>query len=284
MEKLTECPVCGEAAALARVRHVRPADALVVCPRCRSMYAEAQPDAGELAELYRREYYNEANTLRSGRREEEQARNRGLYRAVLRDLLRRYPRALAARAGEGRGRALDYGCGPGYFLAECREAGFQVSGIEFSEVAARYARERLNLEVATEPDLALEQLSPGSCRLVTAWQVLEHTRRPRQVLERLAAGLAPGGVLCLTVPNLRCWRHLLEGGRWFNIRNPTHLVFFTRSGLTGLLAGLGLRRIVRPVFLGGRPGFGLAASLLQYPVRLAGLGSELRLYAERPEQ
>jgi len=282
MEKLNECPACGAAAARARVRHVRPADALVVCPRCQCMYANPQPTPEELAELYKREYYNEANTLRGGLREEEQARNRELHRTVLRDLLRRHPRALAARAGQRRGRALDYGCGPGYFLAECREAGFQVAGIEFSEIAARYARERLNLEVATEPDQALEQLPAGSYRLVTAWQVLEHTRRPRQVLERLSASLAPGGVLCLTVPNLRCWRYLLEGGRWFNIRNPTHLVFFTRRGLTKLLASLGLGRIRRPVFLGGRPGFGLAASLVQYPVRLAGLGSELRLYAQRP--
>lgn len=181
-----------------------------------------------------------------------------------------------------RRRALDYGCGPGYFLAECREAGFEVSGIEFSETAARYARERLDLEVHTQPEKALAELPAGGFQLVTAWAVLEHTPRPREVLAGLIRALAPGGALCLTVPNMRCWRYRIEGARWFNVGNPTHLVFFRRPGLARLLGELSLVRVIRPVFWGGRPGFGPVANLAQYLARLAGLGSDLRLYAEKP--
>ncbi len=177
---------------------------------------------------------------------------------------------------------LDYGCGPGYFLAECREVGLEATGIEFSDTAARYARERLDLEVRTQPEKALAELPAGGFGLVTAWAVLEHTPRPGDVLAGLVRALAPGGVLCLTVPNMKCWRYLIEGARWFNVSNPTHLVFFRRSELARLLGELGLKGIIRPVFWGGRPGFGPVANLAQYLARLAGLGSDLRLYAEKP--
>ena len=103
-----------------------------------------------------------------------------------------------------------------------------------------------------------------------------------QVLDQLVARLAPGGVLGLTLPNLRCWRYRLERGRWFNIVNPTHLVFFNRASITRLLGELGLVRVHRPVFWGGRPGFSTAANLAQYLVRLADAGSDLRIYAEKP--
>jgi 2-polyprenyl-3-methyl-5-hydroxy-6-metoxy-1,4-benzoquinol methylase len=281
MEDLDACLVCGHPSASAKKRYARRDDALVACPNCGLLYANPQYTPEELVELYRRDYYDESDTLEGTFRAEEQAANRVLYQTVLRDLSRRYPR-LREGAGDEPRRALDYGCGPGYFLAECREAGFEPTGIEFSEIAARYAEERLGVRVLGDPDSALDELPDEHYHLVTAWAVIEHTRRPRDVLSKLLAKLAPGGVFCMTLPNLRCWRYLLERGRWFNIANPTHLVFFSQSGIRRLLSELGMVRIVRPVFWGGRPGFGLAANLVQYCVRLAGLGSDLRLYAERP--
>jgi 2-polyprenyl-3-methyl-5-hydroxy-6-metoxy-1,4-benzoquinol methylase len=245
------------------------------------MFSNPQYTASELVDLYRRDYYDEANTLAGSRRQDEQAANQVLYRTVLRDLLRRYPRLAPCSGGPPR-RVLDYGCGPGYFLAECRQAGFEVTGVEFSAIAARYARERLGLTVLDPPERALEQVPEASCDLVTAWAVIEHTRRPREVLAGLVARLTPGGVLCLTLPNLRCWRYLLERGRWFNVKNPTHLVFFSFSGIARLLGELGLVRITHPVFWGGRPGFRFAANTIQYMIRWSGLGSDLRVYAERP--
>ena len=281
MERPGSCPSCRAPASGARVRCAREGGELLECPGCGLLYASPQPTPEELEELYARLYYRPENTLEGDLRVRERERNRVLCRAVLGELLRRYPR-LRPGAREGPSRALDYGCGPGYFLAECREAGFEVSGVELSGVAARYARERLGLAVRGDPEAALAELPPDGYQLITAWSVIEHTRRPREVLAALAAALAPGGVLCLTVPNLRCWRHLLEGDRWFNISNPTHLVFFRQGGLRKLLGEVGLVKVVRPVFWGGRPGFGPLANLAQYLVRLANLGSDLRLYAEKP--
>jgi len=265
------------------VRYRREHDAIVECPACGLLYANPQYTPNELVALYRRDYYSEDNTLRGTFRRDEQQTNRVLYRTVLRDLLRRYPQ-LAPAGGQGPRRVLDYGCGPGYFLAECREAGFEPTGVEFSEIAAQYGRERLDLNILLDPDAALPSLPDAHYHLVTAWAVIEHTRRPRDVLTQLASKLVPGGVLCLTIPNLRCWRYLVERGRWFNMANPTHLVFFNRRNMRRLLRELGLVRITRPVFWGGRPGFGVAANLVQYLVRLMDMGSDDRIYAERATQ
>lgn len=275
MEYLDGCPLCDCPVSRARLRHVRTNDAIHQCPWCGLLYADPQYSESELIELYRRECYGQEDDCR------DRESSRVLHRTVLRDILRRYPH-LAPRGPGFAPRVLDYGCGAGHFLAECREMGFEAAGIELSAVAARYARRRFGLDVRTDPDRALAELPASHCQLVTAWQVIEHTRRPRAVLQRLAAALVPGGVLCLATPNPACWRYLLEGGRWFNIRNPTHLALFGRRNLTWLLRGLGLVRIIRPVFWGGRPGFGTLASAAQYAARLAGLGSDLRLYAQRP--
>jgi 2-polyprenyl-3-methyl-5-hydroxy-6-metoxy-1,4-benzoquinol methylase len=283
MTERETCPVCNAATQHARVVHTRAIDRLVHCPACATVFATPQPSDEELQGLYRREYYDETNTRVEVDRRDEERVARVLHHTVLADLLRRYPRLRPGTARETP-RALDYGCGPGYFLAECKAAGLDGTGIEFSEMAAKFARERFGVEVHTEPERALRELPTQRYHLVTMWQVLEHTRDPRATIQALATKLAPGGVFCVAVPSLRCWQYHLQGERWFNVRNPTHLVFFSRGGLERLLSEAGLTALRRPVFWGGRADLGLLGQTLQYAMRCLGLGSELRLYALRTDE
>jgi len=281
VQHLEACLLCGAGSDRAAIVHERPADTLVRCPECGLLYANPQYTEEELRELYARLYYNEAALFESDAPERERNERRILYRTVLRDLFAQHP-WLSAPEGAPRRRALSFGCGPGFFLAECRAAGLDCSGIEFSEAAARYAREKLGLAVRADWSRALAELPAGYYDLITMWEVIEHLQRPREVVARLAQALAPGGVLCVTTPNLLCWRYFLEHGRWFNIRNETHLALFTRSTLARLLKECGLPNPVATVFWGGRPGFTWPASLLEYVGRMAGLGSDVRLYAQKP--
>ena len=278
MEHLEQCLACGAPSAGARVVHVRPDDRLVRCPRCRLLYANPQYTPAELDVLYDREYYDEHRNFETDFRERDYEATRLLHETVLADLMRRYP---TVRHGA---RVLDYGSGVGYFLVACRKAGLEPLGIDFSDVASRYAREKFGLEVRTDPARALAALPSSRFQLVSAWAVVEHLRRPRETLVDLVRVLAPGGVLALTVPNLRCWRYRLERGRWFNIENQTHLAFFEARGLKELLGQLGLVDVHRPVFWGGRSEFAPLRNLAQYAARLANLGADLRIYARKPER
>jgi 2-polyprenyl-3-methyl-5-hydroxy-6-metoxy-1,4-benzoquinol methylase len=280
MTELEACPVCNADTQNARVVHARAADRLVRCPDCATVFATPQPSDEELQALYRKEYYNEENSRAGVDRKDEERVARVLHRTVLADLLRRYP-VLHPAAGDDAPRVLDYGCGLGYFLAECKAAGFECTGVEFSDVAAKFARERFNVEVHTEPERALSELAEEHFDLITMWQVLEHTRDPHATVTTLVHLLAPGGVFCVAVPSLRCWTYRLQGERWFNIQNPTHLFFFSRPGLEHLLADAGLTGIQRPVFSGGRAGSGFFGDAAQYAARWLGIGSDLRLYATR---
>ncbi|OGV21413.1 MAG: hypothetical protein A2X47_07550 [Lentisphaerae bacterium GWF2_38_69] len=257
---------------------------LVLCPNCKLIYANPQYTSQELVEIYKQLYYNEDNTFKRDNRIVEQNHNSILYSTTLRDLIKRHPQLRNNPKTSIKNRVLDYGCGPGYFLNECRKFGFEVIGIEFSEYAAKYAQEKLDLDVRIDPDSALNNLPDNYFQLITAWSVLEHTRHPKEVLAKLIAKLTPDGILCLTVPNLACWRHFLEHNKWFNITNPTHLVFFNWRNLKGLLTEMEMKRIIRPKFWGGRPGFNFFANLIQYFVRLTGFGSDLRIYSQRCEK
>src|SRR6185369_10189390 len=105
--------------------------------------------------------------------------------------------ALLARAGIRGGTLLDVGCGPGFALERIARAGFTARGAEASPAAAARARARgLRVEVL---DLESAPL-PAGFDLVTAFEVLEHLRDPLRVLRSMAAALAPGGKLVVSLP------------------------------------------------------------------------------------
>src|SRR5918992_2071987 len=104
---------------------------IVRCPECGHMQLERFPSDAEL-----REAYGEAA---SQDYVEEEAGQRETARRVLERIERH----------TARGRLADLGCWVGFLLAEASERGWEAVGVEPSEFASRYARERLALDVRT---------------------------------------------------------------------------------------------------------------------------------------
>jgi hypothetical protein len=69
--------------------------------------------------------------------------------------------------------------------------------------------------------------------------VIEHLDDPRGVLERCAALLAPGGVLCVVTPDPSSRTARLAGPRWWGFL-PAHTYLFPRSTLRELISATGL--------------------------------------------
>ena len=95
---------------------------------------------------------------------------------------------------------LDIGCGYGYFLAACREKGYEVQGLDISDWAVRYATEKLRLPVAVG-DLGNHALFQKEFDVITMWHFLEHTPDPHGALRSAKAWLKKDGLLVVEVPN-----------------------------------------------------------------------------------
>ncbi|PQP34957.1 hypothetical protein C6A37_05070 [Desulfobacteraceae bacterium SEEP-SAG9] len=100
----------------------------------------------------------------------------------------------------GKGKLLDIGCGYGFFLEEMALRGWQVQGIEISPTGRQYAKNRLNLEVYSEP---LENLAlpANTFDVVTLFYVIEHVLDPLALLRAVKRILKPGGLVLLRWPH-----------------------------------------------------------------------------------
>jgi SAM-dependent methyltransferase len=141
------------------------------------------------------------------------------------------------------GRLLDVGCWVGFMVAVAGGRGWAASGLEPSVFASAYARDRRGLDVQTAC-LDTAELDIGAFDAVMMGDVIEHLPDPGQALERIHALLAPGGVLCLALPDAGSRVARLMGSRWWSVL-PTHVQYFTRSSVRRLLArrGFAVERI-----------------------------------------
>ena len=99
---------------------------------------------------------------------------------------------------KAQGRLLDIGGGRGDFL-ELAASRFDVGAIDISP----YAASRLPLELRdriTIGDIERMELPSLSYEVVTAFNVLEHLRRPFEVIRKVGHALVPGGIFVGSVP------------------------------------------------------------------------------------
>ncbi len=115
---------------------------------------------------------------------------------------RRRARALldvVARYRRPPGRLFDLGCGLGTLLRLAREDGWDVAGNDIVAGAVERLRAETGIDAQAGP---LEELAlpPASFDVVTAYCVLPHVPEPLGEARRIAALLAPGGVLVAEMP------------------------------------------------------------------------------------
>lgn len=145
------------------------------------------------------------------------------------------------------GRALDLACGIGRNAIWLAERGWQVTAIDYSEVALAEARRR-GAACDVDVDWILADVTewepePAAYELVCVLYLQLPADERRVVLERAGAALAPGGTIVVLGHDLR---NLTEG-----YGGPTSPeVLFTTEDVVDELPGLVIERaerVVRPV-------------------------------------
>ncbi|MGE4293034.1 MAG: class I SAM-dependent methyltransferase [Desulfovibrio sp.] len=130
----------------------------------------------------------------------------------------------------GSGRALDLGCGPGYFAAPLAQAGFAVQALDWEPTLLNALRQRcdgLDVEVVQEDMRNAAQVCAGPVELVVCTgDSLAHLDSPREaavVVAQCAGLLEPGGRLLLQFRDQA--RALTGPDRFLLLRSDANRIF-----------------------------------------------------------
>ena len=225
---ITPCPGCGGIAVEAPVL-----GQLARCRTCGLVYLPRTPDLPRrIAELYEGNYLTGAEFGDYASQHVTFARN---FRAYLRRM---------QRAGATGGRLLEVGCAYGFFLEQA-QASFEVTGIDVNEAAIAAARS-LGVPAICGDFLAFAPDAPYD--VVCLWDTVEHLLEPRAYLDKARAVLRDGGWLFLTTGDIGSAVARLRGPRWRMIHPPSHVNYFSRRSISGLLAQTGFEvRSIAPI-------------------------------------
>lgn len=222
------CPLCKRPATR---RFALPHTIAWRCsgPDCRLEFASPQPTEIELANAYTSLYYPVS-------REKSQTKFENTSDGTFRQMFRELEKLIGGLRGL---RLLDYGCGRGALLRVSLEFGMRPVGIE-QDTEARAAAVKIPGAGAYQNVEALQMDEPDSkFDLIILWTVIEHLRDPWSQLARLRKLLCPGGWLLMSTMDIRCLRARIEGARWENYENPTHLYYFDRTSLARVIQEAG---------------------------------------------
>jgi SAM-dependent methyltransferase len=199
---------------------------LVRCPRCDHRQTEPMPDDAVLERAY-------AGAASEDYIDEEAGQRETARRALAR--IEAFLEALPIphNGGPRHRTLLDLGCWVGFLLAEAVERGWDAVGVEPSEFASAYARDRLDLDVRTG-ELLTTPLPLHHFDAIVMGDVIEHLPRPAEALERIAALLRPRGIVWMALPDAGSLVARGLRARWWSVI-PTHVQFFTRRSIRTLL-------------------------------------------------
>jgi SAM-dependent methyltransferase len=146
---------------------------------------------------------------------------------------------VAETGGLAPGRALDLACGEGRNAVWLAEQGWQVSGVDFSQVALEKAR-RLADDRGVRVDWLTADLleyvpTPGAFELVIVFYLQLAEKERRSIFSRAASAVAPGGTFLLVAHDSSNPAHGYGGPR-----NPATL--YSAEDVTATFTGLEIER------------------------------------------
>jgi SAM-dependent methyltransferase len=215
---LTACRACG-AAALSHRYTVDLFD-LLTCQRCSSMTTDYQMTSTAAGAFYDEGYYRAGDYVDYV----------GCAPFIKRNF-RRFSRRLS-QTHRG-GRLLEVGCAYGFFL-EVAAAAWDVYGIDVSAAAVAGCSPTLTGRV-TCGDLLTYPTPTQRFDWVVAWDTIEHLENPIAYTKRFWEMLNPGGHVALTTGDVGSIVARMQGRSWRLLTPPSHLTFFSRTGMQQLL-------------------------------------------------
>jgi SAM-dependent methyltransferase len=213
------CPICEASQGIPL--HREGTFQMVRCPSCQFIYLNPRPTEESLFQFYQRYLPEEGSSIESW-----QKMMGPVFQRAMGEILRH----------RAEGKLLDVGTGFGFFPAEMKSRGWEVVGVEISEMAMDYARDIFGLTVLPGP---LEKVGfpEDHFDVVTAFYLIEHLPDPMAFLKECRRIIKPGGLLILRYPHTTPIKNML---RLFRIDNrlydlPAHLSDFSPTTIARCL-------------------------------------------------
>jgi 2-polyprenyl-3-methyl-5-hydroxy-6-metoxy-1,4-benzoquinol methylase len=240
METLNNCPVCKQdqfRQFLSCIDYTvsRETFTVVQCDACGFRFTNPRPDGNEIGKYYQAvDYISHSDT------------NKGivnkLYRAVRNytigkkvTLINKLTQNLKPETRN----LLDIGCGTAEFLHASKQNGWNITGIEPSEVARKNAEQKYH--ITPLPQEKLFELNEKKFNVVTLWHVLEHVHELDKTIQQINKILLDDGVLIVAVPNCNSWDAKKYGAYWAAWDVPRHLYHFTETDIKKLFGRSGFK-------------------------------------------
>lgn len=197
------------------------------CTACGFVHAVPIPTSEELAEFYQSKFYESDRKVDYF---EAQAAQKDWWHQLFGERLAAFEVQLGRK-----GRVLDLGCGPGFFLAYAKEQGWETVGVEPSEKASGFARNELGLTIYNQGFETLDPGTMGQFDVVYSHGVIEHLQSPEAFVELASSLLGSGGLLFINCANdfnpfQKALRETQNYPCWWFVP-PEHLNYFTVSSL-----------------------------------------------------
>jgi SAM-dependent methyltransferase len=235
------CPICGSADTWRYRSDLADLEYFVAPPRpfasqkcvgCGSEFLTPRPLEAELPPFYPSDYhaYNENHSGVARLLVQLRARSRA----------RLYGQLISGRSG----RIFDVGTGDCRHFDELRRfLDVECAGVEIQPDVAAKGRARGYQVIEGTLEAADLTDHVGRYDIVSMNHVLEHVVHPRIMVERALDLLRPGGHVIGQLPTVSSWEHELFGRNWGGYHYPRHLQIPSKSGLSGLLEGVGFTSV-----------------------------------------
>lgn len=136
----------------------------------------------------------------------------------------------------------DIGSGYGLFLNNCRKSKWEIHGIEPSKVPVDFSTKELGIPNIKNCMFQEAKYSPNTFDIICSFHVIEHLRKPVELLNYAGRLLKKEGRLFLATPDLcRLTPNLIQ---YYFLSHGLHLSLFTPRTIESLLGSCGFQ-IVR---------------------------------------
>jgi SAM-dependent methyltransferase len=207
---------------------------VVECQRCGLGFLNPRPTIAEIHKYYPPEYFRTDPSKSNERYLQRRFAREARYLATLENKVTENEagEGSAVENGAGINKLLDVGCATGEFPRFMAERGWQVEGVEVSEVAQGIG----DFPVYTQEFQDIPVNEP-TYDAVTAWAVLEHVHDPMAYFCKASSVLKKNGLFVFLVPNFQS----VASRNLFCEDVPRHIYFFTRAAIRQYLEKTGFQ-------------------------------------------